>query len=53
MGGKDGQGVWGGPVHTAVFRWITNTDLLGAQGTLLSVMWRPGWGASLGKNGYL
>ena len=24
-----------------------------AQGTLLNVMWQPGWKGSLGKNGYM
>ena len=33
-------------------KWITNKDLLYAQGTLLNVMWQPGWKGSLGENGY-
>ena len=34
--------------------WITNTHLLyTAQGTLLNVMWQPGWDRSLGWNGYM
>ena len=24
-----------------------------AQGTLLNVMWQPGWEGSLGENGYM
>ena len=28
-------------------KWTTNT-----QGTLLHVMWQPGWEGSLGENGY-
>ena len=27
-GEKDGQGVWDGQVPTAIFKWITSTDLL-------------------------
>ena len=34
-------------------KWITNKDLVIAQGTLLNVMWQPGWEGSLGKNGYM
>ena len=30
-------------------KWITNKDL--AQGTLLTIMWQPGWEESLGDNG--
>ena len=30
-------------------KWITNKDL----GTLLNVMWQPGWEGSLGENGYM
>ena len=32
---------------------MTNKDLLVAQGTLLNVMWQPGWEGSLGENGYV
>ena len=35
-------------------KWITNKDLLCvAHGTLLNVMWQPGWEGSLGKKGYM
>ena len=34
-------------------KWIINKDLLITQGTLLSIMWQPGWEASLGENGYM
>jgi len=34
------------------FKWITRTYCI-AQGTLLNVMWQPGWEGSLGENGYL
>ena len=34
------------------FRWIINrVQLYIAQGTLLNVMWQPGWEGSLGENG--
>ena len=34
-------------------KWITNKDLLwSTQGTLLNVMWQPGWEESL-ENGYI
>ena len=52
-GGKDSYGVWDGHVHTAVFKWITNKDLLYTQGTLLSVMWQPGGERGLGESGYM
>ena len=32
---------------------ITNKDLLTAQGTLVHVMWQPGWEQSVGENGYM
>ena len=34
-------------------KWIINKDPLVAQGTLLNVMWKPGWEGSLGENGYI
>ena len=34
------------------FKWITNKDLL-LNGTLLSVMWQPGWKGSSGENVYI
>ena len=34
-------------------KWITNKDLLYNQGTLLKVMWQPGWEGSIGWNGYM
>ena len=34
-------------------KWITNKDpLYIAQGTLLSVLWQPGWEGNLGENEY-
>ena len=32
-------------------KWITNKVLLYSTGTLLNVMWQPGWEGSLGENG--
>ena len=32
-------------------KWIINKAISIAQGTLLSVMWQPGWEGSLGENG--
>ena len=29
-------------------KWITNNDFLYTRGTLLHVMWQPGWEESLG-----
>ena len=31
-------------------KWITNRAYCTAQGTLLNVMWQPGWEGSLGEN---
>ena len=31
--------------------WITNKDI--TQGSLLNVVWQPGWEGSLGENGYM
>ena len=33
-------------------KWITNKDVLYRQGTLLNVLWQPGWEGSLGERGY-
>lgn len=49
-GWRGSQGVWGGHVRAAVFKIITNRDLLFlAQGTLLNVLGQPGWEGSLGR----
>ena len=34
-------------------RWITNRVLLDTQGTLLNVIWQPGWEGSPGENRYM
>ena len=50
-GGK-GQGVWDGHVHAAIFKMDNQQVLLYiAHGTLLSVMWQPGWEGNLEENG--
>ena len=33
-------------------KWTTNKDCI-TQGTLLNVIWQPGWKVSLGENGYI
>ena len=47
MRGRDGQGVWGGHVHTAIFKMDTQQGPT-VHGTLLSVMWQPGLGGESG-----
>ena len=51
MGRRDRK--FGISVYTLLYlKWITYKDLLYiAQGSLLSVMWQPGWEGSLGENG--
>ena len=45
---------FGMDMYMLYIKWITNRDLLyTAQGTLLSVMWQPGWEGNLGENGYI
>ena len=34
-------------------RWMSSRDYCRSQGTLLSVMWKPGREGSLGENGYM
>ena len=34
-------------------KWITNKDCSIARGTLLNIMWQPGWKGSLKENGYM
>ena len=52
--GTDSQGVWDGHVHSAIFKMDNQQGPTGiAQGTLLNVMWQPGWEGSLGENGYM
>ena len=33
-------------------KWITKKSYCIAQGTLLDVMWQPGWEGSFGENGF-
>ena len=55
--GGGGEGIvreFGKVMYTLRYsKWITNKDLRRAQGTLLRVMWQPGWERSLGENGYM
>ena len=53
MGGRDSKGVWDGQVHMLYLKWLTNRSYRIAQGTLLNVIWQPGWEGSLGENGYM
>ena len=54
MWGRDSQGVWDGHVHIAIFKMDNQQNVLyTAQGTLLNVMWQPGWEESLGENIYI
>ena len=50
--GKKGKLEFGMDVYTLLyFKQITSKDLLRAQGTLLNVLWLPGWEGSLRENG--
>ena len=51
-GMKGSWGVWGGHVHTAVFKMDNQQGPTVAQGTVLC-MWPPGWERSLRENGYM
>ena len=53
--GWDSKGVWEGQVHTATFKTDNQQGptLCAVHGTLLKVMWQPGWDGSLGVNGYM
>ena len=54
MEGKDSKSVWDGHVHTAIFQMGSQqgSTYCTPQGTLLNVIWQPGWEGSLGENGY-
>jgi len=53
-GGRDSQGVWDGHVHSAILKMDNpQGPTCIAQGTLLNVMWQPGWEGSLGENVYM
>ena len=49
---KGSWGVWGGHVHTAVFKMDNQQGPTVAQGTVLCI-WPPGWERSLRENGYM
>ena len=57
MGEKIGDSIireFGTDKYTLLYlKWITNNDLLIAQGTLHNSMWQPEWEGNLGKNGYV
>ena len=45
---------FGTDMYTLLYlKWITNKITNRARGTLLNVMWQPGWQGSLGENGYI
>ena len=48
---------FGMDMYTVLYlKWITNKDNTWnciTHGTLLNVMWQPGWEGSLGENGYM
>ena len=48
---KGSQRVGHDRVMLLYLKWMINKDL--TCGTLLSVMWQPGWAGSLGDNGYM
>ena len=50
---RDSQGIWDEHVHSVVFKMDNQQDLLIAHGTLLNVLWKPGWEGSFGENGYV
>ena len=52
---RDSKGVWEGQVHTATFKMDDQQGpkLYIVHGTLLNIMWQPGWEGSLGENGYI
>ena len=53
MAGRAREGVWT-DVHTLLYlKWTTTRPYCTEQGTLLDVMWQPGWEGRLGANGYM
>ena len=52
-----GEGIvreFGMDMYTLLYlKWMINKDLLCSSGTLLNVMWQPGWEEGLGENGYM
>ena len=49
----EGKGAWDGHVHTVIFKMNNKDPLYTAHGTLLSVMWQPGWYGGVEENGYM
>ena len=50
MWGRDSEEVWDRYAHTAIFKMDNPQGPAVDQGTLLNVMWLPGWEGSLGEN---
>ena len=50
--GRDSHGVWERRIHAAVSKMDRQQGAT-AQGTLLNVMWQPGWERGLGENGHM
>ena len=45
---------FGMDMYTLLYlKCITNKDLLCSTGSVLNVMWQPGWEESLGESGYM
>ena len=54
LGGRDRQGLWDTHAHNARFKMDNQQDpTVTAHGTLLNVVWQPGWEGSIRENGYL
>ena len=53
MWGRDSEEVWDRHAHTAIFKMDNPQGPAVDQGTLLNVIWHPGWERSLGENGYI
>ena len=52
--GEGTVGEFGMDMYTLLYlKWITNKDYGMKQGSLLDVMWQPGWAGSLAENGYV
>ena len=53
-GGEGTAREFGMDMYTPLYlKWTPNKDLLYSTGSLLSVLWQPGWEGSSGENGYM
>ena len=44
--------MWNIVMNTLLYlKWVTTRTYCTAQGTILNIMWQPGWEGSLGENG--